>query len=404
MKAARVKRSRDKNTARNASKSNDEIYAGEPKRCSRCKEKKPRSSFSRRNGSKDGLQVNCKSCLTAANAKAKAANKAKNADVPLEQLHVGNKACNSPECKGKVYAKSNFYRESRNADGLKHMCKDCTDSRKNMRVATVIAPERVDLKKTDGEFKCLQCGGDMDPDDMEQAHKSRNLAWRRSNGKRATMANHQNLKTLREDVKNCDQLCCACHLENTLAEEEEMKSYTPAAIRTRQARQPKYDYVLMRKLQIGCCQHPGCTKTVTRETKRIFHWDHLVPADKVATIADMCADWRYTIADIEAEIAKCQLLCVMHHRKRTREEGHDGRGKKRRQRAPGDEQKHAKQEDDNVSQQTVISLGSTDDNNLQSVRRDWRKQSHPRRWNLQAWLKKVNLLSFSDDDQSDVED
>lgn len=57
----------------------------------------------------------------------------------------------------------------------------------------------------------------------------------------------------------------------------------------------------------GKCNFPGCEKTTTLE------FDHIDPTTKIETI---CKMWDKSSL-IQAELAKCQLLCRQHHNEKT---------------------------------------------------------------------------------------
>ena len=66
------------------------------------------------------------------------------------------------------------------------------------------------------------------------------------------------------------------------------------------------------KLERGSCM--DCGLAVTPETHLAFEWDHRVQADKRFGISQMATCSNETFY---AEVDKCDLLCVLHHRLRT---------------------------------------------------------------------------------------
>lgn len=58
----------------------------------------------------------------------------------------------------------------------------------------------------------------------------------------------------------------------------------------------------------GHCAHPGCEETEGLE------FDHIDPKTKTMVIAKM---WTASEVRFQAELAKCQLLCVPHHLEKT---------------------------------------------------------------------------------------
>jgi hypothetical protein len=77
-----------------------------------------------------------------------------------------------------------------------------------------------------------------------------------------------------------------------------------------------------RKLETGC-QWPGCINVI--EVPSQLEFAHISQEDKEHNISDLM---RYSPNDpanwekLEAEIAKCRLLCLMHHRLETAQQGH----------------------------------------------------------------------------------
>jgi len=80
---------------------------------------------------------------------------------------------------------------------------------------------------------------------------------------------------------------------------------------TRRARQL---HVLAKKLEIGTCN--DCGLKVTEHNFVAFQFDHIDRATKQYKIADM-VKVACTLSDIDAEIAKCQLVCANCHAIRT---------------------------------------------------------------------------------------
>ena len=71
-------------------------------------------------------------------------------------------------------------------------------------------------------------------------------------------------------------------------------------------------YIESIKLARGNCE--ACKTPVTQDTLSSFHWDHLNPETKTASVSSMT--WR-SRATVDAEIAQCQVLCVGCHAKHT---------------------------------------------------------------------------------------
>ncbi|MCC5475101.1 endonuclease VII domain-containing protein [Streptomyces sp. JA03] len=90
------------------------------KRCSRCKQHKPRAAFARNKAMRDGLQVSCRECASAYHQQrqvAKGRNVRPGVNVP-----PGHKYCRT--C-GEIKPHSEWTRNSSASDGLATLCEAC---------------------------------------------------------------------------------------------------------------------------------------------------------------------------------------------------------------------------------------------------------------------------------------
>ncbi|WP_433449224.1 endonuclease VII domain-containing protein [Streptomyces sp. CA-142005] len=90
------------------------------KRCSRCKQHKPRAAFARNKAMRDGLQAYCRECW-AAYHQARQLAKGKNVR-PRVETPEGHKFCRS--C-GEVKPHSEWHRNATASDGLSTSCQAC---------------------------------------------------------------------------------------------------------------------------------------------------------------------------------------------------------------------------------------------------------------------------------------
>ncbi|WP_369388233.1 endonuclease VII domain-containing protein [Streptomyces sp. CG1] len=90
------------------------------KRCSRCKQYKPRAAFARNKAMRDGLQVYCRECAAAYHQQRQVA---KGRSVrPRVEVPLGHKYCRT--C-GETKPHSEWTRNSSASDGLATLCKAC---------------------------------------------------------------------------------------------------------------------------------------------------------------------------------------------------------------------------------------------------------------------------------------
>ncbi|MFC7810306.1 MULTISPECIES: endonuclease VII domain-containing protein [Streptomyces] len=96
------------------------LHEGTAKRCSRCKQHKPRAAFARNKAMRDGLQAYCRECAAAYHQQrqlAKGRNVRPRVDVP-----EGHKLCRT--C-GEIKPHSEWTRNRSASDGLATLCKLC---------------------------------------------------------------------------------------------------------------------------------------------------------------------------------------------------------------------------------------------------------------------------------------
>ncbi|MEU3900425.1 endonuclease VII domain-containing protein [Streptomyces sp. NPDC045251] len=90
------------------------------RRCSRCKDHKPRAAFARNKAMRDGLQAYCRECAAAYHQKRQVA-KGRNVR-PRVEVPEGHKLCRT--C-GDINPHSEWTRNRTASDGLATLCKSC---------------------------------------------------------------------------------------------------------------------------------------------------------------------------------------------------------------------------------------------------------------------------------------
>jgi hypothetical protein len=179
-----------------------------------------------------------------------------------------------------------------------------------------LAVRRQLLASTDNTCPCCH-QSIADASQLVFAHTTRAAKYRAHQGMGRTR-NYSQLSSIqaRENEQSAGTIKCGeCHCRETERENQELAKQSqrgPCAVRRR-----LHEYVYKRKLSIGgCCD---CARRFTPTTPRsFFHFDHLPQYNKVASIADMISR-RRPLALIAAEIAKCELVCMYCHNKRTAE-------------------------------------------------------------------------------------
>lgn len=124
------------------------------------------------------------------------------------------------------------------------------------------------------------------------------------------------------EVHKTQLLCITCHRRKSITESREKAKMRAISKR----RHTKYvvrnkDHVLARKISIGECSicHKRPSPVDVGLKMATFEFDHIDRATKTSNICLM-ANSGTSIAKIDAEIAKCRLVCVACHRLRTRDQ------------------------------------------------------------------------------------
>jgi hypothetical protein len=150
--------------------------------------------------------------------------------------------------------------------------------------------------------KCANCE-ETDIRLFEFAHYSREDKTLRS------VSQHQCLSAVREEFKKGRWLCVWCHRRETT--DENLLLYKEKTKASRERSRSK-KYVDDIKLNIGqCCL---CELAITPDTLNFFEFDHIDQSTKSSTISNLIGFAKKTI---DAEIAKCRLLCCKCHRLHT---------------------------------------------------------------------------------------
>ena len=145
---------------------------------------------------------------------------------------------------------------------------------------------------------------------------------------------------MRLEADKCDPLCRMCHALDPSSNSSNEKRCDPAKVKREDYdteekfdyaknkatnKMEKRDYVNGLKRAVGRCERPDCPRDgpsggVCKEGyEQCYDWDHVEEADKGRGIAQIVADGRcFATAkpEIDAERAKCRLLCRNCHNTR----------------------------------------------------------------------------------------
>ena len=140
---------------------------------------------------------------------------------------------------------------------------------------------------------------------------------------------HGGVEAMRNEHEKVQWMCRCCHvLEPTSHQGRTRIGTYPSDKRIRE----KETYVNAYKLRLGECQYAGCPRVVTAETVRSFDLDHRDPKTKTTEethphliskgnkggVAGIVQNSKTSLAEVkdalDAELAKCDLLCANCHR------------------------------------------------------------------------------------------
>lgn len=139
------------------------------------------------------------------------------------------------------------------------------------------------------------------------------------------------VEAMQAEAKKCVPRCRNCHsmqhsgnkYKRKYATIEEMPTNTPQeriAKLTRTYLDEKIAFVDSHKLRLGACA--DCRMGVTESSCHVFVFAHRDATSKTKSVAQLCnnhATLPTTRPALEAEMAKCRLLCAVCHSKETRE-------------------------------------------------------------------------------------
>ena len=156
----------------------------------------------------------------------------------------------------------------------------------------------------------------------------------------AFWSTHGGVEAMRAEADKCEPLCRMCHAldpsshsanENRSDPDkvkrenyETQKKFTDARIHAKYHKEKReYNYALKRavgRCERGDCPRDGPTAVCVEGVEQCYEWDHIDPTTKECNISDLCGDgycFETAKPRIDAERAKCRLLCRNCHNTRT---------------------------------------------------------------------------------------
>lgn len=160
----------------------------------------------------------------------------------------------------------------------------------------------------------------------DKTHRLSDYPWWSYNG---------GVDAMKQEAAKVKWICNCCHrLESTSSSGQTKKRQTLQGRIDKNARVvQKQTYVDNCKLLVGQCQYPDCGRKVTTENARAFDWDHRDPTTKATHITHPLIITKSTAGgvsgivkndskraalehckvELDAEMAKCDLLCRNCH-------------------------------------------------------------------------------------------
>lgn len=194
-----------------------------------------------------------------------------------------------------------FYSDKYTKDGYQSHCSECRSEYN----AVPSAMMRLYL-----QGKCCQDCEEQNDVVLEFDHVNNDKAKDRK-GKPINMGNLSPQKLCFE-FKKTEIVCVKCHRIRTHSRYKGKSSDSKESVLKRNLAQKL-------KLERQRCLH--CKTQITEDKTWLFDLDHTDPNTKIGPVSEMIKQKKYSLKQVEEEIAKCQLLCCTCHRKKTAKDG-----------------------------------------------------------------------------------
>ena len=110
---------------------------------------------------------------------------------------------------------------------------------------------------------------------------------------------------IRLEALKCQNLCCQCHLEETILRENGIADNSRSYLE-----REKLNYINQLKIKYAGC---AICKFWDVNLIRFFDMDHLNPENKTEAVSRMVKDNKYTLDNLIKECNKCRVLCRHCH-------------------------------------------------------------------------------------------
>lgn len=158
---------------------------------------------------------------------------------------------------------------------------------------------------------CADCGGTFEPYQMDFDHRDPAQKCFQVTAGRAMLMNRERLLA---EIAKCDVICANCHAIRSArlraVRAEQQRASRPA---TRRRASQRRRSLPVRDLLLQLRSRP-CTDCGNSFPSIVMEFDHRDPSTKRFNVAQ---SWCRSIASIQEEAAKCDIVCRNCHRKRT---------------------------------------------------------------------------------------
>lgn len=143
---------------------------------------------------------------------------------------------------------------------------------------------------------CADCGKIFEPHCMDFDHLNNKFMC-------ISKMVHEtfSLENIKKEIKKCELVCALCHSNRTYNSQKISKYKYPCLERNKQI--------------IILAKDKPCEICGIKYNTWQMHFDHLKPQNKKANVGTLIGSSEKTIDD---EIKKCQVICVMCHRRKTK--------------------------------------------------------------------------------------
>ena len=203
-------------------------------------------------------------------------------------------------------------------DGLEARCKICLNDKQRQRRKKIY--EIIEAAKRAQKYHCRCCNRLCCSMGMDFTYKSDAIRYRTRKNKVVDIGLISNVEIVQQELLKGDFLCFECHAKRMHEARAQLKmenKKSAAAIKKIRRKEKAKEWINTKKQEIGCCADCGRLVPELAILQKGFEFDHIDPSTKKQTISYM-VNHGASLNALAAELAKCQLLCRLCHREKTK--------------------------------------------------------------------------------------